>query len=50
MHQTYTLASGATVTLNGASSTLASLTAGVHVQLTLSALDGKTVTAVQAHI
>jgi hypothetical protein len=46
--QTFPVSSSATVTLNGAATTLAGLTAGVHVQLQLSALDGKTVLSIRA--
>jgi hypothetical protein len=46
---TYPVGSSATISLDGSTSTLGALTAGTSAQLTLSALDGKTVTKIQAH-
>ncbi|HZK82988.1 MAG TPA: hypothetical protein VFC46_18030, partial [Humisphaera sp.] len=45
--QTFPVSSTATVTLNGVTSTLAGLTPGLHVQLQLSSLDGKTVLSIR---
>jgi hypothetical protein len=47
--QTFPVGANAAVTLNGTAGTLVGLTAGLHVQLQLSSLDGKTVLNIRAN-